>query len=169
MKILQFVLIFFIAVFVFFYSCRKTDVISNKPNAPATTVHNESLMLQLINQQREQGCNCGSAYYPPTTAVSWNDVLESAAAAHANDMYTKNYFSHTGLDGSSPGERIMRAGYMWTAFGENIAKGFNSEQAVETAWLQSEEHCVNIMNSRFTEVGVARVGSYWVQEFGTRR
>lgn len=125
-------------------------------------------MLQLVNDQRQRGCNCGSTYYPPTTTVTWNDKLENAAAAHANDMRQNNYFSHTGLDGSTPGDRINRAGYAWMAYGENIAKGFTSEQEVMTAWIQSVDHCENIMNPRFQELGAARSGSYWVQEFGAR-
>jgi len=125
-------------------------------------------MLQLVNQQRQRGCNCGSAYYAPTTTVTWNDKLETAASVHAADMYKNNYFSHTGLNGSSPGDRIRAAGYNWSAFGENIAKGYSTEQTVMDAWLQSEEHCINIMNPAFHDFGAAKAGSYWVQEFGAR-
>jgi len=83
-------------------------------------------------------------------------------------MNKNNYFSHTGLDGSTPGDRIRNAGYSWTAYGENIAKGYTTEQAVMDAWIKSEEHCINIMNPVFTELGAAKAGSYWVQEFGAR-
>jgi uncharacterized protein YkwD len=160
-----FILVFF--VLVFFFSCRKDDV-STGTGSTASTGLNKSLMLQLVNEQRQKGCNCGSVYYHATTTVVWNNQLESAAVAHAADMYKNNYFSHTGSDNSTPGDRIRNAGYNWTAYGENIAKGYTTEQAVMAAWIQSEEHCINIMNPAFTEFGAAKAGSYWVQEFGTR-
>ena len=153
----------------FIFSCQKTDTIQNNNNGGSTsTVLNKTLLLQLVNETRQKGCNCGSTYYPPVATVSWDGQLETAAITHADDINKNNYFSHTALDGSSPGDRIRRTGYSWSAYGENIAKGFTIEQAVMDAWIQSEEHCVNIMNSRFKDFGAAKVGSYWVQEFGAR-
>src|ERR1041384_6572112 len=127
LRLIPFALFF---VFVVVFSCHKTDVI-NQNNAQAPL--NKSVMLQLVNDQRARGCNCGNVYYPPTTSLTWNDQLEAAAAAHAADMDQNNYFSHTGLNGSTAGERIRNAGYNWTAYGENIAKGYSTEQAVMAA------------------------------------
>lgn len=149
-------------------SCRKADVISNDTPDNSAGL-NETLLLQLVNQQRQAGCNCGSTYFPPTTSLTWNDQLEEAALAHANDMFTYNYFDHTGHDGSTPGVRITRAGYAWRAYGENIAKGYTSEEAVFNGWINSEGHCRNIMDPGFREMGAARVNAYWVQEFGSRQ
>lgn len=149
-------------------SCQKGDVINN-PGSPNNSAGlNESLLLQLVNDQRQAGCNCGSTYYPAANPVTWNDQLEVAALAHANDMNANNYFDHTGLNGSSPGDRIRNAGYNWRAYGENIAKGYTSEQAVVNAWIASEGHCKNMMNPSFREMGAAKVGAYWVQEFGSK-
>jgi uncharacterized protein YkwD len=39
---------------------------------------------------------------------------------------------------------------------------------VIAGWLNSEDHCKNIMSSLFKEMGVARAGDYWSQEFGSR-
>jgi len=33
--------------------------------------------------------------------------------------------------------------------------------------LHSPGHCANIMNKNFREMGVARVGDYWTQDFGS--
>jgi len=162
LQLLPFILLF---LFVVVFSCHKNDII-NQNNSAAQL--NKSLMLQLVNEQRTKGCNCDSVYYPPTTTVMWNDQLEAAAATHATDMDQNNYFSHTGLDGSSAGDRIRRTGYNWTAYGENIAKGYTTEQEVMAAWVASEEHCVNIMNPAFREFGGAKSKLYWVQEFGSR-
>ncbi|MEI9944510.1 MAG: CAP domain-containing protein [Chitinophagaceae bacterium] len=158
-------------VFSFFlfsvFSCRKDDIASNDTPDNSAGL-NESLMLQLVNQQRQQGCNCGTTYYPPTTTLTWNDQLEAAALFHASDMNENNYFNHTGLNGSSPGDRISNAGYNWKTYGENIAKGYTSEQSVMNGWIASEGHCKNIMNPNFREFGAAKAGAYWVQEFGAK-
>lgn len=150
-----------------FISCTKQDVVSNDPPDNSAAL-NETLMLQLVNEQRQQGCNCGSVYYPPVPPLTWNNQLEEAAQAHASDMYENNYFSHTGNDGSNAGDRINRIGYFWRAYGENIAKGYKTEQTVMNAWILSEDHCKNIMSSAFRELGAAKVNNYWVQEFGSR-
>ena len=150
------------------HSCTKEDVVSKDPGSGTTTSVNKSTLLQLVNQVRQSGCNCGSTVMPPVASVTWNDQLATAAYNHSNDMYLNNYFSHTGLNGSSAGDRIKAAGYNWRAYGENIAKGYTNEQAVMDGWIKSEGHCKNIMSPHFKEMGVARVGVYWAQEFGTR-
>jgi uncharacterized protein YkwD len=82
-------------------------------------------------------------------------------------MQSKNYFSHTSKDGRSPGDRIIAQGFNWSAYGENIARGQTSEAAVMNGWLNSEGHCKNIMNARFTYVGVGMEKNYWTQLFGS--
>ena len=54
---------------------------------------------------------------PPVAAVIWNDKLAKAAYDHSVDMKSNDYFSHTGLNGSSPGQRITAAGYSWKTYG----------------------------------------------------
>lgn len=155
-------------------SCKKEDVeavpdlVENPTvsNLPSTV--NKSQLLQLVNEVRQKGCQCGDTYYYPTTKVSWNSDLELAAYNHSSDMYQNKYFSHTGLDGSNPGMRIDQVGYKWMAYGENIATGYTSEREVVEAWLKSPGHCQNIMNKAYKEMGVARVGNYWTQEFAAK-
>ena len=154
------------------YSCTKEDVVSktsppDNGSAPTTNV-NKSTLLQLVNQVRQSGCTCGTTIMSPVSTVTWNDQLAVAAYKHSNDMYLNNYFSHTALNGASPGDRIIAAGYNWRAYGENIAKGYLNEQSVMDGWLKSEGHCKNIMSPNFKEMGVARVGTYWAQEFGSK-
>ncbi len=126
-------------------------------------------VLSLVNDYRANGCNCGGTHYPPVPEVHWNSKLAKAALDHSVDMHNNNYFSHTGLDGSTPGDRIARAGYIWWTVGENIAKGYPSEEAVVQAWIDSPGHCKNIMNGEFREMGLGTSGPYWTQEFGLSR
>ncbi len=143
------------------------------PNAPAnpqTETINKALLLELVNAQRAQGCDCGTrGSFAPADPVTWNDTLELAAGDHSLDMYTNNFFSHTGSDSASAGDRITRREYSWARYGENIASGYKTEQDVINGWLNSDGHCSNIMNPNFKEMGVAKVNKYWTQVFGTRQ
>src|SRR5215207_7609239 len=121
---------------------------------------NKTLILQLVNDARKKGCNCGDKYFSPATALTWNDQLEKAALLHSNDMYQNNYFSHKDKRGNSAGIRINEAGYKWKVYGENIAQGYSNEKAVVEGWLKSPGHCGNIMSKLFTEMGAAKAGSY---------
>lgn len=145
---------------------------SAPPNPPVSMVKplpvkvNKTLVLQLVNEVRKKGCQCGDTYYYPVPEITWNEQLEEAALTHSSDMFQNDFFSHTAPDGSKGGVRIERAGYNWTAYGENIAAGYNSEKEVVQGWIKSPGHCKNLMNKMYKEMGVARVGKYWTQEFG---
>ena len=87
-------------------------------------------------------------------------------------MGTHNFFSHTGSDGLSAGQRITGAGYNWSSAAENIAAGYATAESVVQAWLNSPGHCQNIMNPMMTHIGFGYAlpsGSdyaiYWTQKF----
>jgi uncharacterized protein YkwD len=134
-----------------------------------------SEMLVAVNKARAVARKCGTVSYaaaPPLVAYA---ALNSSAQKHATDMATKNFFSHTGSDGSSPFDRMTAAGYRFTNAGENIAAGNATVGATMTQWLNSPGHCANIMNKNYKELGVgygenagARYRYYWVQNFGRR-
>jgi len=146
-----------------FSSCEK----ENTEDDDVDTFEHQT-MLDLVNDYRTSGCNCGSEYFPPVEAVTWNETLELAAKNHTEDMNDNSNLSHTGSDGSSPGDRIKDAGYIWSTYGENIAMGYSTEKDVVKGWIESTGHCENIMNGNVTEMGVANVGSYWTQVFATK-
>jgi uncharacterized protein YkwD len=109
--------------------------------------------LDAVNQARSAGRICGSTSYPAVPPVGWNDTLAMAAYLHSEDMATNQFFSHTGSDGSSPGDRLAREGYAWRTYGENIAVNYPTVSTVIQGWLGSDGHCRNIMNPSFTEIG----------------
>ena len=133
-------------------------------------------LLQRINVARAKPRRCGNRLFPAAQPLQPNTMLRAAAEAHARDMLDYNYFAHEGRDGSNPAQRVTAAGYAYRIVGENIASGpVTAAEAVE-GWLQSPEHCENLMDTRFTDSGVAFAASgsgppriYWVQEFGTPR
>ncbi|MEJ8562597.1 CAP domain-containing protein [Yoonia sp. GPGPB17] len=99
-------------------------------------------------------------------SVSYDSRLGAAARRHADDMAANNFFSHTGSDGSSGGDRITDAGYNWRTWGENIARGQQSESSVLNAWVNSPGHQANNVNPRFEDFALAKAnsnrGPYWV-------
>jgi uncharacterized protein YkwD len=137
---------------------------------------NDKQMLTQVNTIRSQPRNCGSENYPATAALSWHCTLEDVAFAHSRDMGDYNFFSHTGSDGLTVGDRVRNAGYDWSHVGENIAAGQQTIDTVMAAWLDSPGHCANIMRSVYTEFGAASYsvdGSdypiYWTQVFARPR
>ncbi|GGL17268.1 hypothetical protein GCM10010094_92710 [Streptomyces flaveus] len=119
-------------------------------------------MVALVNSERAKvGCS----------PVTLNAKLSQAAQAHSADMASHNTMSHTGSDGSDPGQRITRAGYLWSTYGENVAYGYSTPGQVMAGWMASAGHKRNILDCGFKEigVGVAQPGNYWTQDFGTVR
>jgi hypothetical protein len=82
-------------------------------------------------------------------------ALHAAAQAKANDMAKNNYFAHTSPSGIAPWYWFEKAGYRFTVAGENLAVNFSDSQDVTNAWLHSPSHRANILNGRFTEIGIA--------------
>jgi uncharacterized protein YkwD len=130
-----------------------------------------STMLALVNAKRASGTTCGGVAAPPVPALSLQSNLNHSSDAHASDMATHNYFSHTGLNGSDPGNRMSAAGYAWSAWAENIAAGQTTPESVVAGWFGSAGHCHNFMSSAVTQIGFGRAqssgsayGIYWVSD-----
>jgi uncharacterized protein YkwD len=123
-------------------------------------------MLAQVNQLRQSGCRCGPNWMPPVPPLTWNDTLAQAADVHARDMAAGQYLSHISPSGTSPIQRAADAGYSGTYVGENIARGYYSINQVMMGWQASEDHCRAMMDSLYQQMGAARSGDYWVQEFG---
>jgi uncharacterized protein YkwD len=95
--------------------------------------------------------------------LGWSAELEQAAAAHARDMAARGYFSHTGADGASAGDRARAAGYGWCFVAENIAKGQPDLASVLSAWQGSRGHRRNMLSRDVQEFALARApGNIWV-------
>ena len=99
--------------------------------------------------------------------LRWNELLATAALAHADDMAERNFFDHDNPEGENVVVRVTRTGYPIGAVGENLARGAASNNEVIDAWMRSPGHRDNIIFPEYTEIGAARVGEYWVQVFGT--
>jgi uncharacterized protein YkwD len=122
-------------------------------------------IVDLINQERN---DAGL----PLFAIDMR--LAEAARLHSEDMAGNNFFSHTGSDGSSLGQRLTRAGYPWRSAGENIAAGYRTVESTVAAWMGSDGHRANILSTRYDHIGLgfaydqaATYGRYYTSDFGS--
>lgn len=119
----------------------------------------ERRLFELLNHERtEQGL----------PELRWDDALFKAARQHALRMLNLNTMEHQ-LPGE-PGleERLTAAGTRFTSIAENIAYGGNV-QTIHDGWMGSPGHRKNILEARFTAVGIAVVrgnnGLFAVEDF----
>lgn len=100
-------------------------------------------------------------------AVGLSPALTRTAAAHASDMAKKGYFSHTGANGSSIGDRVRRQKYRFCFVAENIAKGQGTLDEVLRGWMASPGHRQNMLHESAAEFGLVRgPGNLWVMVLG---
>ena len=98
----------------------------------------EQLLLEIINRARldpaaeaarqgialDQGLAPGAIDATPKQPLAFNMLLDAAAEKHSLWMIANNTFSHTGVNGSSPSQRMEAEGYDFGSFGgsaENLA------------------------------------------------
>jgi Uncharacterized protein with SCP/PR1 domains len=120
----------------------------------------EQQMVDMINQER-----IAAGVAPLKVDLR----LVSVGQAKANDMKTNNYFDHTSPTYGSPWAMMQQVGLTVGWAGENIA-GNNSVSGAMAALMQSPGHKANILDPRFTHVGVgiaygSAYGNLYVQEF----
>ena len=163
-----------------YLNARQVWIVMASPFAPSVGVSEQAAgqrVLDLVNQARATPRYCGHRVFNTVRPVRWNDSLAEASRLHSEDMARYNYFSHSGRDGSDPGQRVERAGYRYRSTGENIAAGgqMKAEDAV-AGWIRSPGHCANLMSPVFTEMGAAfavdprsEMRVYWTQAFGAPR
>ncbi|MFE7167902.1 sigma-70 family RNA polymerase sigma factor [Streptomyces sp. NPDC057616] len=133
------------------------------PQVSSTPSDTVAQVVALVNQERAKA-GCG--------ALAEDPQLEQAAQGHSDDMAARGFFDHTNPDGADPGQRITAAGYKWSTYGENIAQGQQTPQAVMESWMNSPGHRANILNCSFKDIGVGvhkgTGGPWWTQDFGAK-
>lgn len=139
--------------------CTNADALASSASVAAM----DAAVSCLINQQRVAH---------GLFALSVSSRLTSSAQSWNSGMVASGDFTH----GSNFAGRISAVGYDWQTAGENIATGFGTPRSVVTAWMASPDHCQNILNPSFRNMGTAEtaasVGSWasgpatWTQDFG---
>lgn len=115
-------------------------------------------VIELVNAEREK---YGLA---PLTE---NATVSDAAQTRAKE--TVRSFSHTRPNGESCFTVLKEYGVSYRTCGENIAMGQKTPEQVVNAWMNSEGHRKNILNSSFKQIGVGCYSAngtyYWSQLF----
>lgn len=125
---------------------------STKPAAVQTAPTNgltaaEQQMLDLVNRER---ANAG------LSPLKADLELTKVARLKSQDMVNRGYFSHQSPTYGSPFEMMSTYGIEYRTAGENIA-GNSSVERAHNALMNSPGHRANILNSKYTHVGIGVV------------
>lgn len=101
-------------------------------------------------------------------ALAVDETLVAVALSRARDLVENDYFAHYGPDGGSAFSELAARGVNYALAGENLARNnYLEAKTVAAAFeglMASPGHRANILEPRFTKVGVVAVldGRMWV-------
>lgn len=124
-----------------------------KPTPAATPQgalsQDEQNLLNLVNKARTDA---------GVKSLAADMNLMKVARLKAKDMVDNNYFSHQSPTYGSPFDMMKEFGIIFNTAGENIA-GNSTVDGAFRAWMGSEGHRANILNSKFNFTGIGIVNS----------
>lgn len=129
-----------------------------QPKPDSTASAYIARVVELVNQERAR---------EGLAPLAVDQSVQTAAQVRAQEIVTS--FSHTRPNGSSFSTALKEQNVSYRSAGENIAWGQHSPEEVVNAWMNSAGHRANIMNARFTTIGVGYYQhngiNYWSQLF----
>lgn len=135
---------------------------TNQPGQDNVTESEHAYVLRVVELVNEERAKAG---LKPL-------MLEKniTAAAQVRAVETEQSFSHTRPDGRHFTTALKEAGVSYRGAGENIAWGQKTPEQVMNGWMNSAGHRANILNEKFTSIGVgyhqnANGVNYWGQLF----
>jgi uncharacterized protein YkwD len=106
---------------------------------------NEQTILTIINQNRE---------LIGLQPLSESRLLQESARSRTIDMKENNYFAH--VDNSNNNiSHFVSPEYNYYALGENLAFGYQSEEDLVNAWMESPTHRANILDAQYRDTGIS--------------
>ena len=129
---------------------------------PASTQHPSALEQVLFDDANRERAK---EDLPP---LKWNALLASAARHHAEIMAQHSAISHQFPGEPALVQRIVAVGARFSSVAENIAAGEDAGD-IHYGWMHSPGHRANILEPKFTALGVAVVEArgriFAVQDF----
>lgn len=116
------------------------------PNSKQIAAVITSTLVEQTNSERNK---------QKENSLTINEKLIKSAQLKADDMAKNGYFAHNSPDGKDPWYFFHKADYDYQYAGENLAVNFVESSDVTNAWMNSKTHRENILNNKFTEVGIA--------------
>lgn len=154
----------------------------------------EQYLLEMVNRARihpvdeaasynidlNEGLPADTLNSDPRQPLALNPLLIASARQHSQWMLDQDVFSHTGINGSSPMDRMQTAGYSFIppwASGENIAwVGSTGSMDITGAIPQIHEnlfvdgdvpdrgHRINLLNDDYREIGIGAIEGPFIQD-----
>lgn len=132
------------------------DTAAQPAGAPPAMSDLELLILALVN---------GARTARGIAALQWDATMADVARAHAREMMSRGVVSHTGADGSSPNDRLRRAGVKFQFGSENIWTYWGGVRAEGPATMHAAmmaepfapglwNHVGNILYGGYSRIGV---------------
>lgn len=109
----------------------------------------ESYMLKLVNKERGMR---------GLKVLDFDIRLRDVARSHSMDMVKNNYFDHNSPTAGSPTDRLVSAGIIYFAAGENIAYAQDIDVAHDNL-MESKGHRENILGSYYGRIGFGIVNA----------
>jgi uncharacterized protein YkwD len=109
----------------------------------------EQKLFQLINAERAKR---------GIPELKWNDKLQQSARKHTQRLAENETLSHQFSGEPNVQSRIAETGLHFSASAENVASATNSED-LHMALMTSPGHRANILNPKYTAVGIGVVHS----------
>lgn len=136
----------------FFYFINQPDVVINKITQSIIPVKPIVIndVYSGINQKRAEN---------NVSPLIVDKRLEVSACEKANDMVTNNYWEHTSPSGVSPWYFIKKQLPDYKKAGENLYRGQGGSDEAVTSWYNSQGHKNNMIDSKFTAMGICSVFS----------
>ena len=136
---------------------------SGGPTAPGSpgTDEVEAAVYQLTNAARAN---------QSLSTLTLTDALSQVAREHSQNMRDNGFFGHVNQNGQGLEQRLNAAGISYRAASENLVTVTNAPDPADAAFdllVGSSEHQANILDPKFTQIGVgaARSGdTYWVTQ-----
>jgi uncharacterized protein YkwD len=161
-----------------FLTCLGLSWAADKEEEEVKLSKEEQILVDLANQTRKKE-KLGVLKVNPLlnkAAVYYSGVMIKQPDKARKLMEKLDHAAHE-LDGKKIGDRLDDFKYDWTECGENVALAFSLDQMkkVHDSWMGSKYHRENILDKKFTEIGIAVVKHpdrknewYITQIFGTR-
>lgn len=126
-----------------------TNQTTPKNDITTGLTQDEKETFDLINAKRKEA---------GLSALKIDNELQNVARVKAKDLVDNNYFSHNSPTYGTPFNMMKNFGITYKTAGENIA-GNSSNTGAVNAWMNSEGHKANILNSSYNYTGLAVVSS----------
>lgn len=127
--------------------------------------------IQRLNEIRMRGAICRAGATTTSTAapLTWSESLAAAAKVQAAEMARMHRMGHLDSRNRGLADRLRAMGYRYSLAVENVGVGYASLEDVVDAWLASEGHCENLMNSGVLEFGLACIDAGAIDAIEERR